>query len=1029
MDQITAFDDWIRRRRKALDLTQAQLAARVGCAVVTIKKIEQATRRPSQQMAELLADALAIPEAERALFLRMARHEYVAPSALPTIVQDATADADAAPAAAFLEWRGPSPFVGRAREMAQLDTHLTGARNGSGRIVFISGEAGRGKTTLMTEFARHALATYPDLIVAGGNSEAYAGTGNPYLPFRDILALLTGDMETPGHVRVLSQDQVRRLWTLLPFSAQAVLEQNPDLIDVFVAGARLRRQILAHPIAATLCRAQIEALDQHPARPGNVPQRRLFEQYAQLLRTLAQRQPLLLLLDDLQWIDRASADMLFHVARRLTGSRILFLGTFRRSEIETGAPAHHTPNHPRRSGHSEEQVDGRAGEHDGAEMPHQHVLTPLLQELKRRYGDIEINLSQSTPERDRAFVDALLDSEPNELPESFRAKLFQRTQGHPLFTVELLRDMEERGDLVQDSAGNWVEERTVDWEALPARVEAVISRRIGRLPAALREALKIASVEGETFAAEIIAHILGTDGWELVQQLSGVAGRQHHLIVSQGPQRLGSQLLSYYRFVHILFQDYLYGLLDAAERVYLHEAVGNAWETLAAGRTDAVAIQLARHFQAAELPDKAITYLHVAGRQAMALSAHHQAIAHLTDALALLPARNGTQARDERELQLLTDLGICYKITKGFAMPGVEEVYRRAQELCETAGDALSRACVLWGLHSVYIVRGELAAGYRPAQECLALAGDESLLHVTANSMLGCAHGHMGDVRAARVHFERAFDAYRADQHRTYIFLAGLDLGVFTLAHLAHVLCYLGHPDRALETAHAAVDLAQSLAHRFSQAAALSYLTMLHQLRGDRRAVRAAAAQTHQLCEEYDIPYYLAWSTFMLGWGMAEYQQIEEGILRMEQSLADLLAMQTGLRRPYYLGLLAETYATVGRIDDGLALIAEALAVVDEQDQRLYEPDLHRIQGQLLWEQAAPDAAVEACFRRAHELARAQDAKLMEVRAATALARLLQRQGKKEEAHGALAELVAWFSEGADTTDLRHAQAVLATLA
>ena len=163
MDQITAFDDWIRRRRKALDLTQAQLAARVGCAVVTIKKIEQATRRPSQQMAELLADALAIPEAERALFLRMARHEYVAPSVLPTIIQDAAPDADAAPAAAFLEWRRPSPFVGRAHEMAQLDTHLTGARNGSGRIVFISGEVGRGKTTLMTEFARHALATYPDL--------------------------------------------------------------------------------------------------------------------------------------------------------------------------------------------------------------------------------------------------------------------------------------------------------------------------------------------------------------------------------------------------------------------------------------------------------------------------------------------------------------------------------------------------------------------------------------------------------------------------------------------------------------------------------------------------------------------------------------------------------------------------------------------------------------------------------------------------------------------------------------------------
>ena len=1017
MDRIASFDDWMRRQRKALDLTQAQLAARVGCAVVTIKKIEQATRRPSQQMAELLADALAIPAGERALFLRMARHEYIAPSALPTLAHDATSEVDAAHAVALVDLRRPSPFVGRTREMAQLDAHLTGALNGSGRIVFISGEAGRGKTTLMTEFARHALATYPDLIVAGGNSEAYAGTGNPYLPFRDILALLTGDMETPGHVRLLSQDQVRRLWALLPFSAQALLAQYPDLIEVFVSGTRLRRQILAHPIAATVCREQLDLLDQRQTRLGDVPQRRLFEQYAQMLRTLARRQPLLLLLDDLQWIDRASADLVFYVARRLTGSRILLLGTFRRSELETG-PAAHEPS-PRR----------RDEEHSGAAASDQHVLTPLLQELKRRHGDIEIDLSGSTPARDRAFVDALLDSEPNELPESFRAKLFQRTRGHPLFTVELLRDMQERGDLVRNQAGSWVEERAVDWEALPARVEAVISRRIGRLPPPLQEALKIASVEGESFTAEVIAQILDVASWDMVRRLSGIAGRQHHLIVSQGHQRLGGQLLTHYRFVHILFQDYLYGLLDAAERVYLHESVGNAWESLAAGRTDAVALQLARHFRAAALPAQAIAYLHVASRQAMALSAHHEAIAHLTDALSLLPALADTEERDQQELQLLTDLGVCYRITKGFATHSVEQVYRRAQELCDTAGSPFSRVGVLWGLHSVYIVRGELTSAHKPAQECLALAAQDPVLNVTANCMLACTESHMGALRGARVHLERALDAYLAAQHRTYLFLTGLDIGVFARAHMSHVQCYLGYPDRALATAEQAVELAQAVSHRFSQAAALSYLTMLHQLRGDRSAVRAAAAQTQQLCEEYDIPYYSAWSTFMQGWGMAESPHVEEGVRRMEQSLADLQAMQTGLRRPYYLGLLAETYATVGRIDDGLALIAEALAVVDEQDQRLYESELHRLQGRLLWTQAAPDTVVEACFRRAVDVAQAQEAKLLEVRAATALARLLQRQGRNAEAHDTLVGLVAWFSEGAATTDLRHARTVLAGLA
>ncbi|MEZ4609397.1 MAG: AAA family ATPase [Caldilineaceae bacterium] len=202
-------------------------------------------------------------------------------------------------------------------------------------MVFISGEAGRGKTTLMTGFARHALATYPDLIVAGGNSEAYAGTGNPYLPFRDILALLTGDMETPGHVRVLSQDQVRRLWTLLPFPPRPSWNRTPTSSTCSSAvracagrfwptpspprsaGRRLRR----------LTSIRVPATCRSAGSLNSMPN-----------CCVRSRAALLLLLDDLQWIDRASADMLFHVARRLTGSRILFLGTFRRSEIETGAP-------------------------------------------------------------------------------------------------------------------------------------------------------------------------------------------------------------------------------------------------------------------------------------------------------------------------------------------------------------------------------------------------------------------------------------------------------------------------------------------------------------------------------------------------------------------------------------------------------------------------------------------------------------------------------------------------------------------
>ncbi len=1006
MPSITSFDDWVRQRRKALDLTQAELAAQVGCALVTIKKIEQATRRPSRQMAELLAEALAIPATERETFLRLARHQYVGPGAMPSAAGTVARAGGDELLGQVNEDAQPGNFVGREGEMTQLEAHLTSALNGSGRIVLISGEAGYGKTTLMTQFAQHALQTYPNLIVAGGNCEAFVGAGTPYLPFRDILALLTCDVETPGQSFLFSRDQARRLWSLLPLAAQILVDQSWALIDVFLSGARLRQRILTHPIAVDRCRAQLAKLDQEAVRPRKVPQRRLFEAYAQLLRALAEQQPILLLIDDLQWIDRASAALLFYMVTRLTGSRILLLGTYRGSEVDPSA---------------------FSGYADG-EQTEAHALVPLLEELRRRFGDVEISLGQSTPQIDRAFIDALLDSEPNALVESFRAELFQRTRGHPLFTVELLHDMQERGDLSQDQQGRWISGTDVDWDALPARVEAVVSRRIGRLPPLLQEALKIAAVEGETFTAEVIAHILGVAGWEMVRQLSGIVGRQHRVVTDQGTQRLGEQLLSRYRFVHIVFQNYLYGILDPAERTYLHEAVGLALEELAADRTSVVAVQLAHHFQAAVLPTKAVDYLHEAGRQAVALSAHQEAITHLSHALTLLPELPDTVERARRELQLQTDLGVSYKITKGFSAPEVEQVYRRAQILCEPVGDPLSWACVLWGLHSVYAVRGELVTADQTAQVCLALPQDDPILRVTGHCMMGCSLTQTGQFRASRTHLEQARESYTPAQHDTYIFLAGFDLGVFSLANLAHALAFLGLSDQALKVAQEAVTLAEVLAHPFGHAAALSYLAMLHQLHGDWHSGQDVAARARRLCVEYDIPYYLAWNIFLEGWALSEQGHVDQGVAWMEEGLANLEAMQTGLRRPYYLSLLAEACGQIGRIDDGLQMVAAGLAQADAQAQHLYVPDLHRVQAELLRKQGASNRQVEASLQQAIDCARQQEAKLPELRAATSLARLYQDQGNRDAAHHILASTAAWFSEGFEIADLQAARSLLATL-
>jgi DNA-binding SARP family transcriptional activator len=525
-------------------------------------------------------------------------------------------------------------FVARERELTRLDGFLEAALAGKGQVVFVTGDAGSGKTALMQEFGLRAQAAQADLVVAWGHGNAHTGIGDPYLPFREVLGLLSGDVEAQWAAGAMTWEQACRLWRLLPLTTRALVEAGPDLVDRFVPGGSLVKRARAFttwPIEP-VWRTQLEKLAARAATTANDPnlqQNALFEQFTQVLRTLANQKPLLLALDDLQWVDGGSTNLLFHLGRRIQGSRILLLGAYRPSELALGRTALSL---------FEEPVPG--GVARGAEGSRvRHPLEPVVNEFKRTFGEIEVDLDQA--ER-RQFVDAFLDSEPNRLGDAFRETLYQHSKGYPLFTVELLQGMQDRGDLVQDGEGRWVEGPTLDWETLPARVEAVIAERIGRLPKRLRRILSVASMEGETFTAEALALVEAADEGEIVRCLSELLDREYGLVTARGVLRTGSQRLSRYRFRHILFQKHLYRSLDPVQRVHLHEAVGTALETLYGERTEGAAAietgaaQLARHFQEAGIIHKAVDYFRQAGERAQRLYANQEAAEHFQQALVLL---------------------------------------------------------------------------------------------------------------------------------------------------------------------------------------------------------------------------------------------------------------------------------------------------------------------------------------------------------------------------------------------------------
>ncbi len=805
MNSITSFGYWVRRRRKTLDLTQIELAQHVGCSVVTIRKIERDERRPSRQIAELLADHLDIANSERDNFVRMARGQFVVEMPSPLKIH---AFPDFLQADDELPQPEDTPFAAREFELAQLDTFMRETLSGRGCVAFVTGGPGRGKTVLVQEFARRAEKMHTHLIVAGGSCNAHTGVGDPYLPFREILELLTGDIEARWAAGSIDREYGLRLWNLVPYSLQTLVENGPDLIDIFVSGPPLlaRAEKITGDDSAWLSQLkQIVTRNESGLGPAKVEQRALIEQYARVLKALARQRPIVLVLDDLQWADVGSINLLFHLGRRLEGNHLLIIGIYRPTDVALG----------------------RDGE--------RHPLEPVINEFHRQFGQNKIDLNQTD---NRHFVEAYLNSEPNRFGTPFREALYKHARGHALFTVEMVRGMQERGGIIKDEYGLWIEETGLNWESLPARVEGIIEERISRLPASLQTLLQVASVEGEVFTAEVLAQVQGIDESDTVWQLSRTLGRQHRLVRAMSSRRLGleGQRLSRYRFRHILFQKYLYSRMDEAERGYHHEAVGTVLEQIYEDRTEEVAVQLAHHFQTAGLTLKAIDYLRQAGDRAVRLSANEEALTHFFKGLALLSTMPQATEHLRQELAIQIALFAPLVAAKGYAAPEVGQAYTRARILGEQVGDPKQVFWVTHGLWGHNLSSAQMEPARELAERSLVLARQiqEPAQLMEAYRMLNETHFHRGELVAARKYLEMGLPLYDPQHHRAHAEIHGQDPGVAYLSHGSWILWHLGFPDQALKMGREAVISGEESSHPFSLGYALCYTAVLHQLLNNR---------------------------------------------------------------------------------------------------------------------------------------------------------------------------------------------------
>ncbi len=834
-------------------------------------------------------------------------------------------------------------LLARDTELARLDAYLRKALDGHGQVCFVSGEAGAGKTSLIEEFTSRAIEAQESLIAVAGTCDAHTGAGDPFLPFREIMEQLTGGIEERNEQAPAKKENARRLRHVVVVAGETLVDMAPDLIGVVIPGASLLAKAGKYMAGkskwADKLHKQIDGQYGQGGATTGIEKAQVYEQYINVLQRLSQEAPLLLIVDDLQWADTASLGLLFRLARRLAGLPIMLVGTYRPNDIAVG----------------------RGGE--------RHPLEAMLGEVKRYLGDVIIDLDEARKEGGRAFVDAYLDQEPNRLDDGFREALVAHTGGHPLFTIELLRDLQERGDIVRGDTGAWSAREHLEWDDLPTRVEGVIEERIARLDHDTVHSLRVASVEGPQFTAEIVAKVQPTDLRELIRLLSESLQRQHRLVIADGLKRIAGQRVSNYRFAHQLMQSYLYRQLDEAEASYLHEDVGLALETLYGAETEQIAVHLARHFDLAGLPDKAVPYMRQAGRQAAAKYANVEALDHYRRALELLPE---TAVEDRYEVLLAVaelhdrrsdreshsdDVIALTEVAEKLGDPlklAVAHYHRAQHETNMTNADAAidfarraaeiaapldddggveGRARIVLG--RALMIKTDYEAAKVELQRGLVLsrlAGNKSGEGL-ALSNLGIMSDITGQAAAARSYFEQALEVHEAAGNRHATVRASMNLAV----------CYwrAGELDDARRLLEEAVSRSRELGALSTEGTATSNLAMVMKDQGDLDLAREYTEQAIEINREHNGPYAVARtlgilaSIHMMRFDYTAARAAQQEARELDESVND---SQDLVFRLSGLGQIAYVF---GQYEKAEGLLQQALDLSREIHERYAEAYVH----------------------------------------------------------------------------------------
>ena len=833
--------------------------------------------------------------------------------------------------------RGLTRFVGREGELAQMRLVLELARAGHGQIVAAMGEPGVGKSRLFFEFK--AVAQSGCLVL-----EAYSvshGKASAYLPVIDLLK---------SYFKIAAEDDVRARREKVNGKVLTLDRSLEDTLPYLFGLLGI-----------------VEGDDPLAQLDPQLKRRRTLEAIKRILTRESLSQPLIVIFEDLHWIDGETQALLNLLVDGIATARSLLLVNYR--------PEYH----------------------------HQWGSKTYYSQLR---------LDPLGKESAQELLTALMGDDESTLP--LKRLIIERTEGNPFFMEEMVQTLFEQAVLARNGAVKLVKPLTEIH--VPPTVQAILASRIDRLPAAEKELLQTLAVLGREFSAGLIKHVAGKSDDELERMLAAL---QLAEFIYEQPAMGDVE----YTFKHALTLEVAYNSVLVERRRLLHERAAQAIEALFSDRLEDHLSELAHHYDRSGNVRKAVEYLRRAGRLAAQQTAHSEAVGYLKRALELLKNLPDSAERGRHEFDLEMALSWSLFILN-VADPEREPVLIRARELWERLGEDPEQMDALLQLAFFRIVRRQFDEARELAQQVLDRAQPAKATAMVAGAhwLLGAIAYYLGQLEEAREHLELAVALFAPGPFRNF---GEAQYARLAPAILTTTLLWLGYPTAALRKSREYLDAMRRLFDPASLADALLRETINYVFILDRRTVLERAEEVLTIATEHALALHVAFAAFFRGWALADGGRAREALAEMSRAIP---AVEGTLVTTLFSALLGDSYRKNGLPEEGLTTVDAGLR--QTESGRDVEAELYRVKGELLLMRDPPDEAeADRCLRTAIDIARSQKARFFELRATTSLVRLLAKQGKRDEARTMLAEIYNWFTEGFDTADLKDAKALLDELA